>query len=737
MLASLGRFVYRQRVAVVWASVVFMVASGIAGAGVISKLSTGGFQSQGAESSRAARALDEEFSAGSPNLLLLVTATKAGSVDDAAVAARGAELTAKLASDPRIEQAYSYWSLGVPSLKSEDSRQGMILARLKGGEEEVLHEAHEIAPTYTLDEEHVSVRVGGSAKVFSEITHQVEKDLQKAEIITFPVIMVLLIVVFGSAVAAGLPLGVGGLAVVGTLVVLRILTGFTEVSIFSLNLTTGLGLGLGIDYSLFIVSRFREELAAGASTEQAVVRSVETAGRTVLFSALTVAASLSALLAFPLQIMHSFAYAGSAVVVVAAFGSVVALPAVLGMLGEKVNRFRLVEQRPVVEGEGFWGNAARFVMKWPVPIAASVIVLLLALGAPFLGVKFGVWDDRVLGESAPSRQVQDQVRSNFSAGEFGALAVVLDDTADPSERSGGVGEYAASLSKLDGVLRVDAETGSYAAGNQVAPPIPEISQRFTSDRSTWLSVVPSVEPISPEAEDLVNRVRAVPAPGSVAVGGPSADLVDGKATLFDRLPLALTVIAVVTMVLLFLMTGSVLVPIKAMILNLLSLAATFGAMVWIFQEGHFADFLGFTPTGTLDTTSPILMFCVAFGLSMDYEVFLLSRIKEEHDAGADNVTAVARGLERTGRIVTAAASLLAVVFLAFISSEVAFIKLIGVGMMLAVLMDATLIRATLVPAFMRLAGKANWWAPKPLRRFHDRFGLSESGPRQPAFDQVS
>ena len=728
MLTSLGHLVYRRRKLVVWASVVFMVISGAAGAGVISKLSTGGFQSQGAESSRAARALDEDFSAGSPNLLLLVTATKAGSVDDPSVAARGAELTRQLAADPRVEQAYSYWTLGLPSLRSADSRQGMILARLKGGEEEVLHEAHEIAPAYTLKEEHVTVSVGGSAKVFSEISHQVEKDLQKAEIITFPVILILLIVVFGSAVAAGLPLGVGALAVVGTLVVLRILTGFTDVSIFALNLTTGLGLGLGIDYSLFIVSRFREELGAGASTEQAVVRSVETAGRTVLFSALTVAASLSALLAFPLPIMHSFAYAGSAVVVVAAFGSVVALPAVLGMLGDKVNRFRLVEQRPVPEGGGFWGKAAVFVMRWPVPIAVSVIALLLALGAPFLNVQFGVWDDRVLGEAAPSRQVQDQVRSNFSAGEFGALAVVLDDAGAAPDRGEDVNGYAASLSRLEGVLRVDSETGSFAAGNQVAPPIAGVSERFSAENSTWLSVVPAVEPISPEAEGLVKKIRSLPAPADVTVGGPSAELVDGKATLFDRLPMALTVIAVVTMVLLFWMTGSVLVPIKAMILNLLSLAATFGAMVWIFQEGHFADFLGFTPTGTLDTTSPILMFCVAFGLSMDYEVFLLSRIKEEHDAGADNVTAVARGLERTGRIVTAAAGLLAVVFLAFISSEVAFIKLIGVGMMLAVLMDATLIRATLVPAFMRLAGKANWWAPRPLRRLHDRFGISESEP---------
>jgi RND superfamily putative drug exporter len=724
---------------VLWVSLVFLVVSGAAGAGVIPKLSTGGFQGQGAESSQAARALEDDFSAGSPNLLLLVTATKAGSVDDPEVAARGAELTAKLAADPRIEQAYSYWTLGVPSLKSDDSMEGMILARLKGGEEEVLRRAHEIAPAYTLNEEHVTVRVGGSAKVFSEISHQVEKDLQKAEIITFPLILVLLIVVFGSAVAAGLPLGVGGLAVVGTLVVLRILTGFTDVSIFSLNLTTGLGLGLGIDYSLFIVSRFREELAAGRSTEDAVVRSVETAGRTVLFSALTVAASLSALLAFPLPIMHSFAYAGSAVVVVAALGSVVALPAALSMLGDKVNRYRIVEQRRAVDGGGFWGKAAVFVMRWPVPIAVSVIALLLVLGAPFLNVRFGVWDDRVLSDLAPSRQVQDQVRNNFTAGEFGALAVVVDDSGTAPERAAGVGDYAASLSRLEGVLRVDSETGSYTGGTQVAPPLPGVSQRFSGERGTWLSVVPSVEPISPEAEDLVHEVRAVPAPGSALVGGPSADLVDGKSLLFDRLPLALTIIAVITTVLLFLMTGSVLVPIKAMILNLLSLAATFGAMVWVFQEGHFADLLGFTPTGTLDTTSPILMFCVAFGLSMDYEVFLLSRIKEEHDAGADNVTAVARGLERTGRIVTAAAGLLAVVFLSFISSEVAFIKLIGVGMTLAVLMDATLIRAALVPAFMRLAGQANWWAPRPLRRFHDRFGLSESEPQasaRPVLDSV-
>lgn len=728
MLSALGRFTYRRRVLVIWASAVFLVASAVTGGGVVSKLSAGGFQSEDTESARATRLLEERFDAGAPNLLLLVSADQARPVSDPMVAEQGTALTEWLASDPRVEQAYSYWTLGAPTLVTEDGRQAMVLARLNGGEEQVMQSADEIAEEIAGQEQDLNIRVGGSAKVFSEIAHQVESDLQKAEMITFPIILVLLILVFGSAVAAGLPLGVGALAVVGTLVVLRVLASFTEVSIFALNLTTGLGLGLGIDYSLFIVSRFREELAAGANTEAAVLTTVRTAGRTVLFSGLTVAASLVALLAFPLPIMHSFAYAGSAVVLIAATGAIVSLPAMLGVLGPNVNRFRLIEQRQVSDGEGFWSRMARTVMRRPLPIGTAVVVLLVLLGAPFLDVKFGVWDDRVLGEGAASRQVQDDVRENFSVGESGALTAVLTDAGGQDERNAQVDLYAARLSELDGVARVEAETGVYARGVQAAPPAPQSVARFAAPDATWLSVIPDVEPISPDAEKLVDGVRSLPAPGSLSVGGVSADLVDGKQALFDRLPLALAVIAVITTVLLFLMTGSVLIPFKAIVLNLLSLSATFGAMVWVFQEGHLSDVLGFTPTGTLDTMAPILMFCVAFGLSMDYEVFVLSRIKEEHDAGADNVTAVARGLERTGKIVTAAAGILSVIFVAFITSQVAFIKLIGVGMALAVIMDATLVRATLVPAFMRLAGRANWWAPRPLRRFHDRFGLSESGP---------
>ena len=353
------------------------------------------------------------------------------------------------------------------------------------------------------------------------------------------------------------------------------------------------------------------------------------------------------------------------------------------------------------------------------------MALLVVLGIPFLHVNFGLPDDRVLPKSVSSRQVQDQLRTNFSSQELAAMPVVATGSGDPSGHAAAISGYASALSKLSGVARVDAITGSFIGGREVAPPN-QASIRFAAPTGTWLSVVPSVEPLSNRGEDLVKAVRAEPAPFSVQVGGSAAELVDSKASLFRLVPIAGLLIGVVTFVVLFLMAGSLLVPAKAVILNLLSLSATFGAMVWVFQEGHLSKLLNFTPTGLIDTTTPITMFCIAFGLSMDYEVFLLSRIKEEYDRTGDNTASVAVGLERTGRIVTAAAGLLSVVFIAFATSQITFIKLLGVGLALAVLMDATLIRGTLVPAFMRLAGRANWWAPAPLRRFHDRFGIKEA-----------
>ncbi|MBV9953014.1 MAG: MMPL family transporter, partial [Acidimicrobiia bacterium] len=477
---------------------------------------------------------------------------------------------------------------------------------------------------------------------------------------------------------------------------------------------------------LFVVSRYREELRQGRDHDAALLRTMQTAGRTVAFSALTVAVSLAALFVFPMAYLRSFAYAGAAVVALAGIGAVIFLPALLAVLGPRVDAGTLWHRKQKPVGTGFWHGLAHTVMRRPIPIALVVIAVLLLLGAPFRHIQLGLSDDRVLTETAPVRAVNDALRTDFGSSEAGALPVVAAGvSATPTSKV--IDRYASRLSALDDVGRVDAVTGFYQDGKRLFPPI-DLNKRFASDKGTWLSVVPTVEPFSPEAEQLVKHIRAVDVPFTVTVGGPSAQLVDSRATLMSRLPVAIAIIAVTTFALLFLMVGSLLVPLKALLLNVLSLSATFGAMVWIFQEGHLASVLHFTPTGSIDIFTPILMFCVAFGLSMDYEVFLISRIKEEYDLDHDNEKAVAVGLEHTGRIVTAAALLLSLVFIAFATSEVAIIKLIGLGLALAVLVDAFLIRATLVPAFMRLAGRANWWAPRPLRRFHLRWGVWESEP---------
>ena len=722
MLTKLGRFAVRRRRLILVATVVILLGAGYFGGGAVDELQRGGFDDPNAESSRADRLLESQFGTGNPNIVLLVTA-RDGSVDDPAVAARGVALTRELDAEEDVEQAASYWTLGAPPpLRSTTGHQAVVLARIAGNDDEINDAIEKLSPRYTRSDTLMTVAVGGGAEIGRQIGGQVEEDLRRAETITFPIVLILLILVFGSVVAAGLPLGIGIVSIIGTLLALRILAAVTDVSVFALNLTTAMGIGLGIDYALFIVSRFREEMRAGRSTEAAVVRAVETAGRTVIYSGLTVAASLAALLVFPLYFLRSFAYAGIAVVALAAIAAVVSLPALLAVLGPRVDKWVLWHRKPKEVGEGMWHRIATVVMHRPWRVALSVGALLLVLGAPFLGVEFGLPDDRALPASATSRQVQEQFRENFGSQESSPVSVVAAGTngAGRAEIAG----YAARLSALEGAARVDAVTGSYIDGRQAAPPNPA-SQRFAANGGTWLAVVPAVEPISAEAETLVKQVRATRAPFEVLVNGPSAQLVDSKESILGRVPLAAGIIGGVTFITLFFMTGSILVPVKAIVLNLLSLSATFGAMVWIFQDGHLADQLGFTATGTLDVATPILMFCIAFGLSMDYEVFLLSRIKEEYQRTHDNISSVAIGLERTGRIVTAAAALLAVVFIAFATSEISFIKLFGVGLALAVVMDATLIRGALVPAFMRLAGRANWWAPRPLRRLYERYGISE------------
>jgi RND superfamily putative drug exporter len=731
VLERFGHVIFRRRRWIFAGTAVFFVLAGAFGGNVAEYLKAGGFDSPDVESERAAAVLREVFRQAPPNFLLLVSA-KSGTVNDDAARRAGVELTNELSGEPSIGQVLSHWSLGPNSpLQSRDKTKAIIVAEIEGDDAERNEVAERLIPKYTQDNAAVSVQVGGFEAIFDEVSRQIEKDLGRGESIAVPITLVLLIVVFGSVVAAFLPIGMGILAILGTFLVLRVIASMTDVSVFALSMVTAMGLGLAIDYSLFIVSRFREELRKGADTETALVTTMHTAGRTIIFSAITVALSLSALLVFPLYFFKSFGYAGIGVVLTAGVAAVVFLPAVLAWLGPRVDKWALWTRHPKDVGEGFWHRLAVLVMRRPVPIGLGVVIVLLLLGAPFLHVNLGLPDERVLPPSAKTRQVHDTLRSEFPGEEVQSIRVVVTDV-NPTTRRADLAGFAAGLSKFEGVGRVESFVGGYADGRQIAPPTP-LNARFAAQNAAWFQVIPSVDPFSKQAEELVKDIRTAHAPFDFIVGGGSAQLVDAKESLFSRLPYALGLIGIATFVMLFLMFGSLLVPAKALVLNLLSLTATFGAMVWIFQDGNWSGVLDFTSTGTLDISSPILMFCIAFGLSMDFEVFLLSRIKEEYDATGDNERSVAIGLERTGRIVTAAALLISVTFLSFGLSSVRFIKLFGIGMTLAVLMDAFVIRGTLVPAFMRLAGNANWWLPKFLRPLHAKVRIGEvSEPHAPA-----
>jgi putative drug exporter of the RND superfamily len=721
---------YRRSI-LVTAAVVFVLCAAIGG-NVSHQLNSGGFDDPNSQSAGAERILQDTFHTGAPNLVLLVRA-RSGTVDDPAVAASAQALTAKLAADPDLEGVASYWTLGSAApFKSRDGKEALVFGRIQGTEDQVRERAATFMKDLGQGDANISVGVTGTSAVERQVGDTIEADLTKAESIVLPLTLVLLVVVFGSLVAGMLPVAIGAMTVLGTFAALRILLLFTHVSIFSLNLTTALGLGLAIDYSLFVLSRFREEQAKGHPLETALVRSMRAAGRTVLFSGFTVAVSMSALLIFPQFFLRSFAYAGIAVVGIALLSTLVLLPAMVAALGPRLDRGKVFRNRPAVApDDGFWHRLATVVMRRPVPVAAAVIVVLVALGSPFLHVAAGQPDQRVLPSGASTRATLDHISADFDSNEANAFPVVAPDAGgnvdDPAVGQR-VDAYAKALSGLGDVTRVDTVSGSYVDGQLVQPASTLLQQRFGHGSGVWFSVVPSqaVQPSSPAGEHLVHAIRDLQAPFPVKVGGQPADLVDSKQAIAGRIPLALGIIAAVTFVTLLLTFGSLLVPVKAVVLNLLSLSAVFGAMVWIFQDGHGAGLLHFTPTGALDTSTPILMFCIAFGLSMDYEVFLLSRIKEEHDRGADTVTSVARGLERTGRIVTAAAALMAVVFLSFATSRVEIVKLFGLGLTLAVLMDATLIRGLLVPALMRMAGRANWWAPAPIQRLSARLGLGET-----------
>ena len=740
MLSRLAALGLRAPKRVLAAAGLLLVLGAVFGGPVASHLQAGGFTDPAADSTRATTLLDAKFHGGQANLVFVVTAR--GGADTPAARRAGTTITQALAKRTDwITFSQSYWTAPQQSaagLVSRDGTEGLVVAHVKGDDNQVQDRAGVLAGELAPNHPGATVTPGGAALAYHQVNDQTKKDLQIAEAIAIPITTVALILVFGSLVAALLPLAIGIFAIVATLAILRGLSMVTDVSIYAMNMTTALGLALAIDYSLFVVSRYREELQAGRDPREAVVTTMQTAGRTVLFSALTVALSLSAMVVFPMYFLRSFAYAGVAVVAFAALACVIVLPALLALIGPRVNSldlrvalrraFRRPEPVAVTLEQGRWYRFARVVMKRPIAFGIAVTAVFLLLGSPFLKVHFGYPDDRVLNNSASARTVGDTLRSDFAQDAAANLTGVAPSVAaDPDA----VAAYTAAVSRIDGVQSVSSPAGTYQDGARVAP----APDGFTAGDSAMFAVTTDVDPFSDAGTGLVHNLRNLDAPWRVLYSGAAAFNVDAMAGLSAKLPLALGLIALATFVVLFLFTGSVVLPLKALVLNMLSLSATFGAMVWVFQQGHLSSLLGFTPTGYLVANMVILMFCLAFGMSMDYEVFLLSRIREawvhsEH-TDADNERAVALGLARTGRIVTAAAALMSIVFAAMIGSKVAFMQLFGLGLTLAVLADATLVRAVLVPAFMRLMGRRNWWAPKPLVRLHDRFGLAEA-PEPPA-----
>jgi len=714
MFDALGGFAYRRRKLVLAAAVLFLAFASVWGIGVFGALTGGGFEDPSSDSFRGQQLLDHRFGRDGGDVVVLYSSGDKN-VDDAAVAAGITDALGGLPSD-KVASVASFYSTHDPAFVSPDRQLTYAVIGLRGRTDDERRIQFE-AIRGDLQVPGLTARFGGSTAVNADINGQVGKDIGKAEGLSTPIVLVLMLFIFGSLAAASLPLAIGGLAVLGAFTMLRVLTLFTDVSVFSVNIVTLLGLGLAIDYALFMVSRFREELPkADGDVETAVRATMTTAGRTVAFSGLTVGISLGSLLIFPQGFLRSMGFGGMAAVLVAMVGALTVLPALLAVLGRRVNALsirpflRRVARRPepvaVSDREGGWTRIARSVMKRPVVYAVVIVIALLALGTPFTHIKWGGIDERALPAGTESRVVAAVLKSDFDSNGTTpeSAAVVFDDAADPSVLTA----YATAVARVPGVRSAEV-TG-------------------VRDRVGRVTVRYDAPALSAEARHTTALVRAVPAPegAEALVTGQNANLVDLLGSLGSRLPWMGLIVCLVTLVLLFLAFGSVVLPVKALIMNVLSLSATFGALVWVFQYGHLASWLGFTPTGTIEATQPILVLAIAFGLSMDYEVFLLSRIKEHWDATGDNVSAVTTGLQRSGSIITSAALLLVIVIGAFSTSGITFIKLIGVGMIVAIIVDATVVRALLVPATMRLMGKANWWAPSPLRRVYARYGIREA-----------
>jgi RND superfamily putative drug exporter len=670
---------------VVAAALALVVIGVTWGFGVFSSLTGGGYDDPNSEANRAAGAISTELGQRDPDLVVLFSSDT--QTVDAPVFRTAVE---SLRRQPEVASVTGYFDTRSPAFVSTDRRStyAAVDLRASGGD-------GKMAAYRTLEPRlrvaGLTTEIGGPIGFAAQSNSQTEKDITRAEIFSLPVLLLLLILIFRGVIAALSPLVIGGIAILGAFVGVRLLTYLTDISIFAINVITLLGLGMAVDYSLFVVSRFREELGRGADVPTAIRTTVATAGRTVMVSGLTIVLALSSLLIFPQPFLGGMAIGGMAAVLIAMLAALTVLPAALSLLGHRIDGLR-VPLPSFGRGAGSgWARLAHSVMRRPILYVVGVVAVLAVFAFPFTKVQWGGFDERVLPAGSPARVVAAELQRNFpGAGNSDAIEVLVQG----------------------------APASGFAPSVRALPDVADV--RVTQDK---LLIVTA----SAHGRDVVTAIRGLPPPAgaTVLVGGREAAVVDLLDSLAARLPWMALIMAVATMVLLFLAFGSLLLPVKAVLMNLLSIGASFGVVVWIFQEGHLEGLLRFESTGFIEPSNMILVLAVLFGLATDYEVFLLSRVREEWDRTGDNTTAVASGLQHTGRIITAAALLLIVVVGGFATGGVAVIKTIGVGMIVAIIVDATLVRALLVPATMRLLGRWNWWVPGPLGRLHARYGIHE------------
>lgn len=755
MFKAIGLFSFRHRRAILLAYLLLLPVLIWGAATVFPKLKAGGFEVHTSESWVASAQLEREIGIGSADILALWTAPS-GTIDDIEAYSAAFEAIARIEKDPSVVAHVSWYETGAPQLITKDKSRTFLMLSLRGADHEKFAAVKRLTPL--LQAPPMTTQIGGVVPVAAGVEEIIAADLIRAEAVALPITAIMLFFIFGSGASAALPLLLGIMSLLMSLAGLRALTEVSEVSIFAVNIISLLGLGLAIDYSLFLVNRFREELShvgdAPDGVERAVVKSVDTTGRAVAFSGITVAASLLGLFFFPQMFLRSMAKGGILVVLGCVILSLTLLPALMGVMGKKVDALRLPFFAPkqMDDDEGFWHKVATLVMKHPLLVAIGVIVPMVILGSPFLRFDPAFPDYRVLPRDSPAYIANEILDREFDGDQLTPIdvAVVVDNgTAlsvenleilyQLSDRLVHIADNNPKLAQpkiVSGLFTLIPGLSKEQLFKKLSTPREVLEKEdktalmgidaFARNKTMRFAILLDTPYHKPESLAVIQAIRDMEIPGlDIKVGGPGAYLLDLQYILLHEAPFMVLLVVCVMFVVLFLVFGSVTLPIKAMLMNALSISASFGAIVWVFQDGRFADILHYTPLYISDAASPLLMFCIVFGLSMDYEVLILSRVQEEYNKTGDNDIAVARGLARTGRLITSAALLLVVVIGAFGTSHIVFMKSLGLGMALAVLLDATIIRALLVPAAMKLMGDWNWWAPAPLKKLWKKVGLGD------------